>query len=297
MKSLKRWRQVIIFGSRDASIIAKSQHLNKIIIFCDIIKNFVKYNLWSNQYKDNKFWELSNEEKAIIGEKYKDLNNRRDQWFRDYMQNRKFLLKYQLKKYEIYRKRNKRNEAYRKKFHSGKNLWVESNVDIYRQHFLDGEIKLGDNVTLSKNVTLDYSGGLIIGNNVAIAHGTVIETHAHTNWTMNLKENTAIKKPLIIEDGVKIGNNSIILESCDKIGRYSKIGAGTVVRSSIPPYAIVMGNPAKIVGFQYTPKRMEKFEKDNSILEGTDLSNYIELYNKYMATISSIKHFQQLWMV
>lgn len=39
------------------------------------------------------------------------------------------------------------------------------------------------------------------------------------------------------------------------------IGSGSVVRNSTPPYAIVMGNSAKIVGFRFTPEEIIEHEK------------------------------------
>ena len=46
-----------------------------------------------------------------------------------------------------------------------------------------------------------------------------------------------------------------------EIGRGSIIGAGSVVRKKIPPYSIVMGNPAKIVSFVFTPEEILEHER------------------------------------
>ena len=45
------------------------------------------------------------------------------------------------------------------------------------------------------------------------------------------------------------------------IGRGAEIGTGAVVRGSIPPYAVVIGNPAKVVGFRFTPEEIIEHEK------------------------------------
>ena len=55
-----------------------------------------------------------------------------------------------------------------------------------------------------------------------------------------------ITRPIIIEDGVWIGANAIILKG-SKIGRGSIIGAGAVVSGEIPPMSIAVGNPARVV--------------------------------------------------
>jgi len=56
---------------------------------------------------------------------------------------------------------------------------------------------------------------------------------------------------------VWIGQNSIIL-SCVSIGTGAVIGAGSVVTKDVPPYAIVVGNPAKIVGFRFEREIIEQ---------------------------------------
>ena len=52
----------------------------------------------------------------------------------------------------------------------------------------------------------------------------------------------------LIKKGASIGANATILPGIE-IGEHSVVGAGAVVTKSIPPYAVVMGNPAKIIRF------------------------------------------------
>ncbi len=58
------------------------------------------------------------------------------------------------------------------------------------------------------------------------------------------------KTPLKIEDDVWIGARVIILSGCTHIGKGVIIGAGSVVTKDIPDYAIVGGNPAKIIRYR-----------------------------------------------
>lgn len=64
---------------------------------------------------------------------------------------------------------------------------------------------------------------------------------------------------VVLEDDVWLGSNVTLLNGVH-IGRGAVIAAGTVVRSKIPPYAIVAGNPAKVVGFRFTPNEIEEHE-------------------------------------
>ncbi|WP_321576530.1 MULTISPECIES: CatB-related O-acetyltransferase [unclassified Sphingomonas] len=53
--------------------------------------------------------------------------------------------------------------------------------------------------------------------------------------------------PQVIEDDVWIGHHAIILPGCRRIGRGSVIGAGAIVTRDVPRYAVVVGNPARVV--------------------------------------------------
>lgn len=66
------------------------------------------------------------------------------------------------------------------------------------------------------------------------------------------------------------------------IGRGAIISNGTVVVGKIPPYAIVVGNPGKIIGFSMTPEEVVEFEKDKySEDERTPLELLQKNYAKY----------------
>lgn len=96
---------------------------------------------------------------------------------------------------------------------------------------------------------------------------------------------------------VEIGDNvefSIgVIVMCKKIGRGSIINANAVLTSNIPPYAIVMGNPAKVVGFTKTPKEIIEYELANYTEEDRlsyDLlrSNYEKYFLNRIKEIKSI---------
>lgn len=53
--------------------------------------------------------------------------------------------------------------------------------------------------------------------------------------------------PQVIEDDVWIGHHAIILPGCRRIGRGSIIGAGAIVTRDVPRYAVVAGNPARVL--------------------------------------------------
>ena len=86
---------------------------------------------------------------------------------------------------------------------------------------------------------------------------------------------------VIVDEDVWLGSNVTLLSGAH-IGRGATIGAGGVVRGNIPPYAITIGNPAKIVGFCFKPEEIIEHEK---LLYSEEERLPLELleknYNKY----------------
>jgi virginiamycin A acetyltransferase len=65
------------------------------------------------------------------------------------------------------------------------------------------------------------------------------------------------KGDIIIENDVWIGANSTIMSGI-KIGNGAIVAAGSTVTKDVPPYAIVAGNPAKVVKYRFTEEQIEK---------------------------------------
>lgn len=80
------------------------------------------------------------------------------------------------------------------------------------------------------------------------------------------------RKPILIGNDVFIGRNAIILDGVT-IGDGAVIGAGAVVSKDIPPYAVAVGSPIKIVKYRFTPEVIDQllelkwWNKDESILQ------------------------------
>lgn len=67
------------------------------------------------------------------------------------------------------------------------------------------------------------------------------------------------KGEIIIGNDVWIGNNAILLSGI-KIGNGAVIGAGTVVTKNVPPYAIVVGNPMRVINYRFDEDNMQKLQ-------------------------------------
>ena len=111
--------------------------------------------------------------------------------------------------------------------------------------------KISENVGIENNCYIDFSGGLEIGKNVWISEKVFITTHNHIVRTKKLKKcQPLIFSPLEIGEDAWLGVNAIILGGVNRIGRGAIVGAGAIVTKDVPDFAIVVGNPAKIIRYR-----------------------------------------------
>ena len=95
-------------------------------------------------------------------------------------------------------------------------------------------------------------GPVMIGKDVMMASEVIILTANHTFDRLDIPmrlQGARDVKPVRIGDDVWIGMRSIILPGV-QIGRGAVIGAGAVVTKDVPEYAVVGGNPAKVIKFR-----------------------------------------------
>lgn len=126
----------------------------------------------------------------------------------------------------------------------GKNINIEKGA-VYSRY-----ASIGNNSGIGINCTVN--GRCLIGNDVMMGPNCQIFTENHSfaniNVPMNLQGNSE-EKPVIIGNDVWIGASTIILPGV-KIGDHSIIGAGSIVTHDVPRYAIVAGNPARIIKYR-----------------------------------------------
>ena len=73
-----------------------------------------------------------------------------------------------------------------------------------------------------------------------------------------VKEDSIEYIPLSIGHDVWIGHNAIIMPNVKEIGTGSVIAAGAVVNKNIPPYAVAVGNPARVVRYRFEPETIKQ---------------------------------------
>lgn len=108
-------------------------------------------------------------------------------------------------------------------------------------------IKIGDNVGIS-GCTITAVESITIGNDVLIGSGAVVvDNDAHPIHPDHRFDGGGAHAPIVIGNRVFIGARALVLKGVT-IGEGAVIGAGAVVAKDVPAYAIVAGNPARIIG-------------------------------------------------
>ncbi|MEY3983330.1 MAG: hypothetical protein RL160_887 [Bacteroidota bacterium] len=109
---------------------------------------------------------------------------------------------------------------------------------------------------------------LHIGNFVSIAPGVQflmgvnhqLETYTTFPFYSRLVERSTrdalVRGPIIIDDEVWLGTNALIMSGVH-IGKGAIVAAGAIVTKDVPPYAIVGGNPARIIKMRHSPEVIE----------------------------------------
>lgn len=123
---------------------------------------------------------------------------------------------------------------------SGAKIGVD--VNVYSHCLIENDVTIGDRVTVKPGVQL--WDGLRVGDDVQIGPNVSFSQKPSENG----QENSRGSAETIIHDAVSIGAGAVI--SCGiSIGRNAVVAAGAVITRSIPPNAVVVGDPAKIVGY------------------------------------------------
>lgn len=114
-------------------------------------------------------------------------------------------------------------------------------------------LRVGDNTYIGEYNNIRAGGGSIeIGNDCSISqHISIIASNHNIAKHMLIKNQKWSNKNNYVKilDDVWIGSNSIILPGVT-IGRGAVVGAGSVVTKDIPEYAVVAGNPARIIKYR-----------------------------------------------
>ena len=157
------------------------------------------------------------------------------------------------------------------RLHLGRNCFIDDEVTIYA-HQDGGEVRLADRVHLYRGTIIEvglggsviigddthiqaacnlkgFLGSLIIGRNVQIAPHCGFSPYEHHFEDLSVPiKSQGIRSAgdIVLEDDVWVGQGVQVLEGVN-IGKGAVIGAGAVVTKDVPPYAIAVGVPARVI--------------------------------------------------
>lgn len=119
---------------------------------------------------------------------------------------------------------------------------IGSNCNISCHVLIESDVNIGNNVTVKSGVQVwdgvTLEDNVFVGPNVTFTNDLVPRS----------KQYPESFEKTIVKEGASIGANATIIAG-NTIGRYSLVGAGSVVTSSIPDYHFYYGNPARHKGY------------------------------------------------
>ena len=182
----------------------------------------------------------------------------------------------------------------KKNYFVHKSAIIDDNVSIGRNskiwHFshiqtnarIGENCSLGQNVNVSNNVTI--GNNVKIQNNVSVYEGVELEDYVFCGPSMvftNIinpraefpQNKSEIYKKTLVKKSASIGANATILCGIT-IGKYALIGAGAVILKDIPDFALIVGNPGRLIGWVNEKGNRLEFSQDgNSVCTRFRLEN------------------------
>lgn len=125
---------------------------------------------------------------------------------------------------------------------------------------IENDVRIGNRVTLKSGVQI--WNGITLEDDVFVGPNV---SFTNDNFSRDIETSAKVLRT-VVKKGVSLGANSTILPGIT-IGINAIIGAGAVVTKNIPPNAIVIGNPAKIIGYVNAPKAVIHTSEESSTTE------------------------------
>jgi len=155
-------------------------------------------------------------------------------------------------------------------------VFIGDGTKIWHFCHIQSGARIGKNCVLGQNVNI--GNNVVIGNfckiqnNVSVYEGVVLEDYVFCGPSMVFTNilNPRCKYPqvgskyykkTIVKEGASLGANCTIVCGIT-IGKHSFVGAGAVVTKDVPDYALVVGNPARIVGWMSEAGEKLKFDSN-----------------------------------
>ena len=109
-----------------------------------------------------------------------------------------------------------------------------------------GDVLIGNGTRIGiGNVLI---GPVTVGNDVIFAQNIVASglNHGYEDVRLPIDHQKVSTAPIVVEDECWIGANAVLTAGV-RIGKHSVVAAGAVVTKDVPPYSVVVGNPARVI--------------------------------------------------
>ncbi len=162
--------------------------------------------------------------------------------------------------------------------HIMSNCIIGKNCNIGQNVVVSPDVHLGDNVKIQNNVSV-YTG-VICEDDVFLGPSMVFTNVINPRSHVSRKDEY---KQTIVRKGATIGANATIVCG-NEIGEYALIGAGSVITKDVKPYALMIGNPARQIGWVSKNGQRLVFD-DNGIAQCPETQQYYCLENDFVTKI------------
>ena len=179
-----------------------------------------------------------------------------------------------------------------KNYYAHESAYIDDNVNIgdntkiwHFSHILSGS-NIGSNCSFGQNCVVgpkvNIGNGVKVQNNISIYEGVEVEDDVFLGPSMvftNVINPRAFIvrreefKKTLLKQGCSIGANATIICGIT-IGEYALIGSGAVVNKDVKPYALMVGVPAKQIGWVSKAGNTLKFDKAGIATDSFDNSKY-----------------------
>lgn len=127
---------------------------------------------------------------------------------------------------------------------------IGGNCILGKGVYIDFDVTIGDNCKLQNGVYVYHPATL--GDGVFLGPGVILTNDklpraVNPDGTLKGGDDWEAQA-ILVKDGASVGAGSVLLPGI-MVGRWAMVGAGSVVTRDVPDHGLVMGNPARLVGF------------------------------------------------
>lgn len=177
------------------------------------------------------------------------------------------------------------------------NVIIGKNTKIWHFSHVLSNTKIGSNCSFGQNCVVGpnvtIGNGVKVQNNISIYEGVEVEDDVFLGPSMvftnviNPRSFIVKKeefKKTLLKKGCSIGANATVICGVT-IGEFALVGSGAVINKNVKPYALMVGVPAKQIGWVSKVGNTLKFNSDNIAIDNFDNSTY-KIINEQLVIIN-----------